>query len=164
MYKESNTLSIDISIPKQTLTLCTNNVPSLCYRVSTALNGPGELQSSGCTPRGRHIIRAAIGNNEPVNSVFIGRRPTGEIFTPDLKEQYPQRDWILSRILWLSGCEVGVNRLGHVDTMRRYIYIHGTPDTEPMGVALSHGCIRMNNKDIIDLFDRITVGVSVCIF
>ncbi len=163
MYNESNTLSIDVSIPNQTLTLCINDVPSLCYRISTALNGPGELENSGCTPCGQHIIRAAIGKNEPVNSVFVGRRPTGEIFTNCLAALYPQRDWILSRILWLSGCEPGVNRLGNVDTMRRYIYIHGTLDTEPMGVALSHGCIRMKNKDIIELFDRVQPGVSVCI-
>jgi len=163
MCKESTSLSIDISIPNQTLTLCINGVPSLCYRVSTALNGPGESENSGCTPRGYHIIRAAIGKNEPVNSVFIARRPTGEIFSERLAELYPQRDWILSRILWLSGCEPGINRLGNVDTMRRYIYIHGTPDSEPMGLALSHGCIRMKNNDIVDLFDRITLGVSVCI-
>ncbi len=164
MYNESDTLSIDINLSNQTLTLCINDVPSICYRVSTAFNGPGELENSGCTPRGRHIIRAAIGKNKPVNSVFIGRRPTGEILTKSLVELNPQRDWILSRILWLSGCELGINRLGNVDTMRRYIYIHGTPDTEPMGLALSHGCIRMKNNDIIDLFDRVIPGVSVCIF
>lgn len=133
----------------------------MCYRVSTALNGPGELASSGCTPRGRHIVRAKIGEGQPLNSVFIGRRPTGEIYDGALAEQYPQRDWILTRILWLSGCELGVNRLGNVDTMRRYIYIHGTPDTEPMGIPLSHGCIRMKNSDLIDLFDRITMGTKV---
>ncbi len=164
MCNESNTLSIEINIPHQTLTLCVSGVSWLCYRVSTALNGPGERENSGCTPRGRHIIRAAIGKNQPVNSVFIGRRATGEIFSESLAELYPQRDWILSRILWLSGCELDVNRLSNVDTMRRYIYIHGTPDTEPMGLALSHGCIRMKNHDIIDLFDRVHPGISVCIF
>ena len=163
MRNETASLSINISISNQTLTLCINGVPSLCYRVSTALNGAGESENSGCTPRGRHIIRAAIGKSEPANSVFIGRRPTGEIFSELLAEKYPKRDWILSRILWLSGCELGINRLGNVDTMRRYIYIHGTPDSEPMGLALSHGCIRMKNHDIIDLFDRVSPGVSVCI-
>jgi len=163
MRNEIASLSINISISNQTLTLCINGVPSLCYRVSTALNGAGESENSGCTPRGRHIIRAAIGKSEPANSVFIGRRPTGEIFSELLAEKYPKRDWILSRILWLSGCELGINRLGNVDTMRRYIYIHGTPDSEPMGLALSHGCIRMKNHDIIDLFDRVNPGVSVCI-
>jgi L,D-transpeptidase YbiS len=163
MSNESNTLSVNVSISAQTLTLCVNGVPFLCYRVSTALNGVGEYENSGCTPRGHHIIRASIGKNEPINSVFIGRRPTGEVFNEALVEQFPKRDWILSRILWLSGCEPGINRLGNVDTMRRYIYIHGTPDTEPMGQALSHGCIRMKNQDIIDLFDRVSSGVSVCI-
>ncbi len=161
MPKNTPTLSIVICLQQQTLTLYKKERAWLCYRVSTALNGPGEMASSGCTPRGHHIIRAKIGEGQPLNSVFIGRRPTGEIYGRALAEQYPQRDWILTRILWLSGCELGVNRLGKVDTMRRYIYIHGTPDTEPMGIPLSHGCIRMKNGDLIDLFDRVTMGTKV---
>ncbi len=133
------------------------------YPVSTARRGPGELRDSGQTPRGRHVIRAKIGAAAPVGAVFVGRRPTGEIWTPELADQHPERDWILTRILWLSGTEVGRNRRGNVDTMRRYIYIHGTPDTEPMGVAASHGCIRMRNTDVIDLFDRVRVGTPVVI-
>ncbi|GIX26518.1 MAG: L,D-transpeptidase [Burkholderiales bacterium] len=113
------------------------------------------------TPRGRHRIRAKIGAGQPVNTVFVGRRPTGEIFTPELAAQHPDRDWILTRILWLSGCEPGFNRLGEVDSMRRYIYIHGAPDTVPMGVPASHGCIRMRNVDVMDLFDRVPVGTPV---
>ncbi|MCE9633724.1 MAG: L,D-transpeptidase, partial [Methylophilales bacterium] len=114
-----------------------------------------------CTPRGRHIIRAKIGAGQPENTVFIGRRPTGEIYTPELGAQFPQRDWMLSRILWLSGCEVGFNRLGDCESMQRYIYIHGTPDSEPMGVPQSHGCIRMRNRDVVELFAGVPVGTVV---
>ncbi|UZE94746.1 L,D-transpeptidase [Alkalimarinus alittae] len=156
-------LSLEVNIQHQTLTLLKYAKPWLCYRVSTALNGAGEMSSSGCTPRGHHIVRAKIGQQKPINSVFVARRPTGEIYSGTLAKQYPNRDWILSRILWLSGTQPGVNRLGAVDTMRRYIYIHGTPDTEPMGVPLSHGCIRMKNLDIVDLFDRVSVGARVII-
>lgn len=131
------------------------------YSISTALNGAGEVRDSNCTPRGKHIIRAKIGAGLPENTVFVRRRPTGEIYTPELAAQFPQRDWILTRILWLSGCEVGFNRLGVNDTMRRHIYIHGTPDSVQLGVPLSHGCIRMHNADLIELFDLVPVGVAV---
>ncbi len=131
------------------------------YSIATAKNGAGELNGSNCTPRGRHIVRAKIGAGCPHNTVFVGRRPTGEMYSPELKEKFPDRDWILTRILWLSGCEVGFNRLGSVDTMRRYIYIHSTPDSVPMGVPASHGCILMRGPDIIALFDRVPVGTSV---
>lgn len=129
--------------------------------VSTASNGVGERSGSYQTPRGRHIIRAKIGGGAPRNTVFVGRRPTGEIYSPGLRHLYPQRDWILTRILWLSGCEVGRNRLGMVDTMRRYIYLHGAPDEDPMGVPSSHGCVKMRNDDIIWLFDRVAIGIPV---
>ena len=131
------------------------------YPVSTALNGPGERRDSGCTPRGRHVVRARIGAGAPVGAVFRGRRPTGEIWTPAFAAANPDRDWILSRIMWLSGCEPGWNRLGQADSMRRYIYIHGTGDDQPMGVARSHGCIRMRNRDVIELFDLVAGGVVV---
>lgn len=133
------------------------------FRVSTALNGVGEKSGSGCTPRGLHVIRAKIGENLPPNSVFVGRRFTGEIYTPELAKLYPKRDWILTRILWLSGKEPNRNRLGSVDSMQRYIYIHGTPDTEPMGIPLSHGCIRMRNTDVVELFDLVPVGAELLI-
>lgn len=133
------------------------------YPVSTAANGPGERKDSCCTPRGRHIVRAKIGTGKPLGTVFRGRRPTGETWSIELSAQQPERDWILTRILWLSGCEPGVNRLGDVDSMQRYIYIHGTPDTEPMGVARSHGCIRMRNTDVVELFERVPAGTAVMI-
>ena len=123
------------------------------YSVSTAKKGPGEMNGSLCTPRGRHIVRAKIGAEQPLGTVFVRRRPTGELWTPELHAQYPGRDWILTRILWLSGCEPGRNRLGDVDTMRRYIYIHGSPDSAEMGKPGSIGCIRMRNRDIVELFD-----------
>lgn len=125
------------------------------YLVSTAKAGVGEVSGSFQTPRGRHLIRAKIGAGQPENAVFVRRRPTGEVWTPELFEQFPGRDWILTRILWLSGAEPGCNRLGCVDTMRRYVYIHGSPDTTEMGVPGSHGCVRMRNADIVELFDLV---------
>ncbi len=148
--------SIRIFLATQLLELCEGNDLVLRrYSVSTATNGAGEQNGSNQTPRGRHIIRAKIGKNAACNTVFKGRRPTGEIFSLALAEQFPDRDWMLTRILWLSGCEPGFNRLGRVDTMRRYIYIHGAPDTAPMGLPASHGCVRMRNEDIIELFDQV---------
>lgn len=131
------------------------------YSVSTAANGVGETCGSYCTPRGRHVVRAKIGAGQPENTVFVRRRPTGEIYTPELGAQSPQRDWILTRILWLSGCEPGFNRLGENDTMRRYIYIHGTPDSAQLGAPGSHGCIRMRNADLVELFDLVPAGTPV---
>lgn len=131
------------------------------YPVSTAANGPGERNGSGCTPRGRHRVRLKIGGGCPAGAVFRGRRWTGEIYAPALAAAQPQRDWILSRILWLSGLEPGRNRGGARDTLRRYVYIHGCPDSEPMGVARSHGCIRMRNTDVIALFDAVPAGILV---
>ena len=133
------------------------------YSISSALNGVGGEKNSGKTPLGRHVIRAKIGGGMPINTVFVGRRATGESYSEALAQQFPKRDWVLSRILWLSGKEKEINRLGQVDTMQRYIYIHGTPDSEPMGVPLSHGCIRMRNTDVMALFDSIPVGTEVLI-
>jgi lipoprotein-anchoring transpeptidase ErfK/SrfK len=155
-------MKIIVDIPIQTLELRDDAGELLRrYSVSTAANGAGELSGSFCTPRGRHVVRAKIGAGMPANAVFVARRPTGEVYTPELGAQFPQRDWILTRILWLSGREPGYNRLGDCDTMRRYIYIHGTPDTEPMGVPGSHGCIRMRNDELIELFDLVPVGTAV---
>ena len=125
------------------------------YSVSTAANGVGEKNGSFCTPRGRHIVRAKIGAGQPLGAVFVRRRPTGEVWSPELHAKYPGRDWMLTRILWLSGCEVGKNRLGDVDTMRRMIYIHGAADSAEMGKPGSHGCIRMRNADVAELFDLV---------
>ena len=131
------------------------------YPVSTSRFGPGEEEGSFKTPRGLHEIHAKIGADCPAGTVFVGRRDTGEIYSDELARENPERDWILTRILWLSGLEPGINKDGRVDTMRRYIYIHGMPDSEPCGVAASIGCVRMRNTDIIDFFDRVDVGTRV---
>ena len=157
-------MRIEISIQQQTLTFFDNfGGVAAKYLVSTAKNGVGCEKDSGCTPLGNHIIRAMIGTGVAANTVFVGRRPTGEICTPELMAQFPNRDWILTRILWLSGKEIGKNRLGNVDTMQRYIYIHGTPESTDISVIGSHGCIRMRNADVIALFDLVTVGTRVFI-
>lgn len=154
--------SINISISAQSLTLLDEGGRvEKRYAISTAAKGVGEQDGSFCTPRGQHIVRAKIGAGQPLNAVFVRRRPTGEIYTPELGARYPERDWILTRILWLSGCERGFNRLGKVDTMRRFIYIHGSPDSAAMGVPDSHGCVRMRNSDLLDLFERVTPGTPV---
>lgn len=151
---------IEIDIARQRLHLFSGPARR-SFIVSTAANGPGEQAGSECTPRGRHLIRAKIGAGQPENAVFVGRRPTGEIYTPELGRRHPERDWILSRILWLSGLEPGRNRLGAVDTMRRYIYIHGCPDEHELGRPGSHGCIKMRNRDILWLFDQVEYGTLV---
>ncbi len=156
-------LNIVITLSTQQLFLYDDGLMVANYWVSTAAKGPGEQWGSEQTPRGNHIIRAKIGAGAPMDAVFVGRRQTGECYSPALAAQYPARDWILTRILWLSGKDVGSNRLGNVDTMRRMIYIHGTPDTVPMGVPGSHGCIRMRNADLVALFDRVPAGCPVSI-
>ncbi len=158
-----NRRQIIISISRQQLTLLNNQEIEREYPVSTALNGVGEQLNSGCTPRGRHRVRLVIGRNCPLNTVFIGRRATGELYSDELGQQQPQRDWILTRILWLTGDESGFNRGGGGDTLKRYIYIHGTPQREPMGEPLSHGCIRMRNRDIVELCELAGAGTGVMI-
>ncbi len=154
---------IVISLSRQQLSLQVAGCSPQIFAISTARNGAGEQSGSGCTPRGRHHIRIKVGEGAAVNTVFVGRRPTGEIYNEALGRRFPERDWILSRILWLSGDEPGFNRGGEVDTLRRMIYIHGTPQTEPVGVACSHGCIRMHNQDLITLFDQVATGTAVLI-
>jgi hypothetical protein len=153
--------NILIDLQRQQLDLREGEAVMWQALVSTAKNGPGQLSGSECTPLGRHIIRARIGAGAPAGTVFVGRRPTGEIYTPALRRAHPQRDWILTRILWLSGLEPGFNRLGKVDTMRRYVYIHGCPDDDAIGVPGSHGCIKMRHHDVIYLFDNVSVGTPV---
>lgn len=155
-------MKIDITIATQQLDILDDDGKIVRqYRISSAKNGTGQENGSFCTPLGKHIIRAKIGAGQPVNTVFIKRRPTGEIYTPELAQQFPKRDWILTRILWLCGCEPGFNRFGSVDTMRRYIYIHGTPDSVEMGKPGSIGCIRMRNSDLLELFDWVSARTQV---
>ncbi len=155
-------MKINVSITNQQLDLLNEEGRIIRqYSISSAKNGIGQENGSFCTPLGRHVIRARIGGGQAINSVFIKRRPTGEIYSPELSKQYPKRDWILTRILWLSGCEPGFNRLGSVDTMRRYIYIHGSPDSVEMGKPGSIGCIRMRNRDLLELFDSVRAGTPI---
>jgi lipoprotein-anchoring transpeptidase ErfK/SrfK len=155
-------MRIFISIPSQKLELYGDDRNIIRrYSISSAGKGVGQHYGSFCTPLGKHVIRAKIGAGQPINTVFVRRRPTGEIYTPELGASYPGRDWILTRILWLSGCEPGFNRLGQVDTMRRYIYIHGSPDSVEMGKPGSIGCIRMRNSDLLELFDLVDAGAGV---
>ncbi len=154
--------TIEIDVPTQSLILKDAQGRILMQtRISTARNGVGEENGSEKTPRGAHYIRAKIGAGLPADAVLVSRRPTGEIYSPSLRAAFPNRDWILTRILWLCGLEPGKNRLGNVDTMRRYIYIHGCPDEDPMGVPGSHGCVKMRNREIIELFDRVAPGTRV---
>lgn len=155
---------IEIDIPAQTLSYTdAQGKTVLRTRISSARNGVGEQMGSEKTPRGLHYVRAKIGTGLPPGAVLVSRRPTGEIYTPQLRAAYPNRDWILTRILWLCGLEPGKNRLGTVDTMRRYVYIHGCPDEDPMGVPGSRGCIKMRNHEIVDLYERVAAGTRVLI-
>lgn len=154
---------LDISIAEQQLSVVINDNIDRTYPVSTAKNGTGEEMGSECTPTGWHKIRVKIGDSYPLNSVFVGRRPMGEIYSPQLRLEYPEKDWVLTRILWLGGIESGKNRFGQVDSTWRYIYIHGCPDELMDGKPRSHGCIRMKNKDILDLFNSVDVGLKVLI-
>jgi len=159
-----NGVRIEVSLAAQCLALFGPDGACIRrYAVSTALNGPGEQRDSGCTPRGRHRVRAMVGAGAPAGAVFRGRRATGEVWTPEFAARHPGRDWILSRILWLTGCEPGRNRYGAVDTLRRYIYIHGTGDDQPLGEPRSHGCIRMRNAEVIELFALVAPGTPVTI-
>ena len=155
---------IEVDIPAQTLVVKDRTgelVMQTC--VATARNGAGEIHGSECTPRGRHYVRAKIGASLPANAVLVSRRATGETYSRQMRAVYPGRDWILTRILWLSGLEPGKNRLGRVDTMRRHIYIHGCPDEDAMGTPSSRGCIKMRNDELIRLFDLVPVGTPVLI-
>ncbi len=154
---------LHISTQNQQLEIVINSKITKSYRISTAKNGTGENKGSECTPCGWHSIRAKIGNQQPLHGVFVGRRPTGEIYSAELAANHPNRDWILTRILWLDGLEAGKNRYGNVHTSARYIYIHGCPDELIIGQPASHGCIRMKNADVLDLFNRIPVGINVFI-
>ena len=157
-------LTIEIDIGQQRLLLKEGNTVLHEYPVSTAKNGPGEQQDSECTPRGQHVIAEKIGAGCAVDTVFVSRRPTGEIYSPRLRQEQPGRDWILTRILWLRGNQPGINQGDGVDSYHRFIYIHGSPDDVAMGKPGSRGCIRMRNRDVIELFDRVETGtpVNIC--
>ncbi len=154
-------MRLEIDLNQQKMWLWQQGRKTEAFAISTGANGNGEINGSGCTPRGKHIVRAKIGAGLAEGALLRGRRPTGEIWSPELHAMHPGRDWILSRILWLSGAEIGRNRLGCVDTFRRYIYLHGTPPLTQLGKTGSKGCVRMANADIIRLFEQIEVGTEV---
>jgi L,D-transpeptidase YbiS len=156
-------LQLSVRLQTQRLTVHEDGVTIAEYAISTSLNGAGEKNGSQQTPRGLHEIRALIGSGAPRGAIFRRRRFTGEICTPEVLRNDPGRDWITTRILWLRGLEPGINRFGNVDTMRRYIYIHGTPRGDLIGRPASRGCIRMRDDDIIELFDRVSIGTRVLI-
>ena len=133
------------------------------YQISSGLNGIGEQENSGKTPRGWHKIEKKIGGEQPIHAVFKARVWTGEIYTEQLAQQSPDRDWILSRIMWLKGLEPNFNSGEGCDTFNRYIYIHGTPESEPLGIPVSHGCIRMHNQDVLEVYNLIPEGALVYI-
>lgn len=160
---DENEYRLDISLGAQSLTLLRGNTVIAEFAVSTARNGAGERLNSECTPRGRHRIAEKLGEGCAVDTVFVGRKPTGEIYSDELRNQHPGRDWILTRILRLEGTEPGVNQGGEVDTFERMIYLHGSPADVQMGVTGSHGCIRMRNQDIVRLFDLVPPGTGVYI-
>lgn len=157
----SSEFRIAIGLGQQRLDLFRGREIFKSWPVSTSKHGAGEIRDTFKTPRGGHVIRAKIGAGAPLGAVFRGRRATGEIYSEELARARPGRDWILTRILWLSGTELGKNRLGDVDTMRRYIYIHGTPDSTVLGVPGSIGCVRIGNAAIVELFDLVPTGTRV---
>ena len=161
--KTKSETRMEVSISDQRLTLFRDGAAPKVFAVSTAKNGPGERMNSFCTPCGAHVIAEKIGAGAAPGTVFVGRKPSGEVFVPALRTQHPDRDWILTRILWLSGTEPGRNLGGEVDSHDRYIYIHGAPADVPMGQPGSAGCIRMTNDDVIWLFDHVNVGTPVLI-
>jgi lipoprotein-anchoring transpeptidase ErfK/SrfK len=153
--------TLRISLRRQQLEVLEGGRVTARYPVSTSAKGAGERLGSEQTPRGAHEVKELIGAGAPCGAVFAERRPTGEICTTDLRAAHPGRDWILSRVIWLAGLEPGRNQGGEVDTYGRFIYIHGTPDDEPVGEPRSHGCIRMRNQDVIELFDLLAPGMPV---
>ena len=156
-------MHIEISISNQVLTLYKKKSIIKRYSVSTAKKGAGEIMNSECTPRGEHVIAEKIGEEAEENSVFVGRVQTDESYDLQLRKLQPNRDWILTRILWLKGIEDGKNKGSGLDSYERYIYIHGSPDDVEMGKPGSKGCVRMKNSDVIELFDLVEVGTRVTI-
>ncbi|GAB3339534.1 cell wall-recycling L,D-carboxypeptidase ElsL [Chromohalobacter beijerinckii] len=152
---------LEIDLGAQSLTIREGSACRETFAISSGAHGIGQHEGSGQTPVGWHYVRAIIGSGLPPGSVFRGRRPTGEVFSPELARTHPERDWILTRILWLCGLERGVNRGGDVDSQRRYIYLHGTPADQPMGTPASHGCIRLRDEALLAVFEATPAGTPV---
>lgn len=133
------------------------------YVVSTARNGVGERVNSYQTPRGWHKVCEKIGDGAEANTIIFRRKVTPWKYTAQLHAEYPNKDWILSRILWLCGEEPGKNQGGEVDSYDRAIYIHGAGEHVQWGVPTSLGCVRMQNGDVIELFNNTSLGIDVLI-
>jgi len=155
-------MEIEISITNQELILRDDSGVIKTYKISTSKFGEGSKENSFKTPLGKHEIKKMIGKDVIIGGRFIGRVHTGEIF-PIYSDQeiYVKEDVVQSRILWLSGLENNINKGIGVDSFARYIYIHGTPEEWLLGSKASKGCIRMSNKDVIELFDKVHEGMIV---
>lgn len=160
---DNNKKIIFISADEQTLKGYENDKLHFTYSISTGKNGLGEKINSECTPRGWHKIYSIIGLENEINSVFVAREWTGELYTEELAQKNPGRDWILTRILQLEGLEPGRNQGGDVDSLQRYVYIHGTPDSTLLGKPGSRGCIRVRNNEMIALSQWVTTDTLVYI-
>lgn len=152
-----------ISIQQQRLFLVKDGRCETSYLISSAKNGVGEQEGSYCTPRGWHEIAEIIGLDAPINAVFKARQPTGQIYTLELEKDFPDHDWILTRIIRLKGQEISFNAGKNCDTYDRFVYIHGCPDNAILGRPASHGCIRMHNQAVIELASCIGKGDSLFI-
>jgi lipoprotein-anchoring transpeptidase ErfK/SrfK len=154
---------IRISATDSKLYLMSDQKITKSYPISIAKNGLGNLLNSNKTPLGLHEIKKKIGKGVPQNGILKARIPTGKLAKIIKEPIATNTDLVTSRILWLSGLEPGVNKGGNVDSYNRFIYIHGTPEEGLIGQPASHGCIRMYNKDVIELFDLVPVGTKVLI-
>ena len=133
------------------------------FTVSTSKFGSGCKQDSLQTPIGAHVIAKKIGQGKPLGEIFSGRKPTGQIADICHTNEATGQDLILTRIMWLKGLEQNKNSGKDCDSYQRYIYIHGTHEEGLLGTPASHGCVRMSNKDVIELYNRVDEGVFVYI-
>ena len=156
-------IKILVDISEQRLYLKSGEQTLVSYPISTSKYGEGSKENSFKTPLGNHIIKEKIGENAPINTIFISRINTKNIASIENKPKNTENDYVTSRIMWLEGEENGVNKGPGIDSYERYIYIHGTHEEGLIGVKASHGCIRMFNVDVIDLYDRIYNGTKVII-
>ena len=159
----SETLSefLYVGIRRQKMYHIKNNKIFSTYPVSTSSKGAGNNVGSFKTPTGLHFIAEKIGDNAPVATLFINKKNTGKVVPINITEVSSYKDEITSRVLSLKGLQQGINKGKKYDTFARGIYIHGTSDEASIGKPSSHGCIRMKNDDIIELFDLLSVGIKV---
>ena len=157
------TYKIDIDISQQRLYLKKNDDLIKSYPISSSKYGEGSIENSNMTPLGLHVIKEKIGTDVPINTLFISRINTKRTVNIENSRNKTKDDHITSRILWLDGLEEGKNKGKGVDSYSRYIYIHGTHEEGLIGEKASHGCIRMLNNDVIDLYDYVNIGTEVYI-